>query len=81
MADFVMAPAGAYHAVIAVEQGGTAQARRIESWPIIAFDRRGVPLLMDDKQLTSVTEIADRYENPEWHLEGGAPHVYVEWGG
>ncbi|HZU60542.1 MAG TPA: hypothetical protein VE983_06220 [Solirubrobacteraceae bacterium] len=80
MDDFVMAPAGAYHVVISVEQGGEAQAKRIESWPVIAFDRQGVPLLMDGKQLAPVSEIVDRYQTPDWHLDGGAPHVYVEWG-
>ncbi len=81
MAEFVMAPVGAYHAVIIEDQGDPeSQARRIESWPVVAFDARGAPLLMDTEQLTPVSAIVARYENPEWHLEGGAPHVYVEWG-
>jgi hypothetical protein len=79
VAEFVMAPAGAYRAVIVEEVGGAAGSRRIEAWPVIAFDRCGVPLLMDTQKLVPVSAILDRYANATWHLDGGAPDVHVEW--
>jgi hypothetical protein len=78
-AEFVMAPVGAYRVVIAEEQRSAADSRRIEAWPVIAFDRGGAPLLMDTEKLVPVSTILNRYEQPTWHLDGGAPDVHVEW--
>src|SRR5437763_675146 len=77
--EFVMAPAGAYRVVVVEELPGAAGSRRIEAWPVIAFDRCGAPLLMDTEKLVAVSAILDRYEKPTWHLDGGAPDVHVEW--
>ena len=79
MAEFVMAPSGAYRVVVIEEGASAAGSRRVEAWPVIAFDRRGVPLLMGTERLVPVSAILDRYENPKWHLDGGTPDVHVEW--
>jgi hypothetical protein len=78
-ADFVMAPVGAYRVVIAEGERGEAASRRIEAWPVIAFDHRGAPLLMDTENLVPVSTILARYDRPTWHLDGGAPDVHMEW--
>lgn len=79
LAGFVMAPAGAYHVV--VEEHASTGLRRIEAWPVIAFDSQGAPLLMDTEQLVPVLAILDRFEQPEWRLDGGAPSVQLDWSG
>lgn len=45
---------------------------------MIAFDRRGCPLLMDAEKLVLVAVILDRFSSPQWHLDGGSPDVHLE---
>lgn len=71
-----MAPPREYFVTIEHEQEGIEGTETtVESWPVIAFDEGGIPLLLGERQLEPVSQRMASFPNARWELTGGEPTV------